>query len=140
MEGAILGIPSIAVSLAGRGELLFDAVQAPLRALIEHLLQFSLARNQLLNINLPNRPASEIRGVMATRLGSRVYHDAVVARQDPQGRDYYWIGGTGPEWSADEKSDSHAVAQGFISVTPLSADLTHYQALVDLEAHFARWP
>lgn len=140
MEGAILGIPAIAVSLAGRGELLFDAVRAPLRSLIERLLHLPLARNQLLNINLPNRPAGEIRGVAATRLGSRVYHNAVVARQDPQGRDYYWIGGTGPEWSSDEKSDAHAVAQGQISVTPLSADLTHYQALVELEAHLARWP
>jgi 5'-nucleotidase len=140
MEGAILGIPAIAVSLAGRGELLFDEIQAPLRVLIERLVRFPLARNQLLNINLPNRRGAEIRGVRATRLGSRVYHNAVVARQDPQGRDYYWIGGTGPQWADDERSDAHAVAQGYISVTPLSADLTHYQALVDLEAHFDRWP
>jgi 5'-nucleotidase len=139
MEGAILGIPSIAVSLAGRGELLFDALREPLRALLEKLLRFPLARNQLLNVNLPNRPAAEVRGVRATRLGSRVYRDAVNVRQDPRGRDYYWIGGSGPEWAADERSDAHAVEQGWISVTPLSADLTHYQALVDLEAHFERW-
>lgn len=140
MEGAILGIPAIAVSLAGRGELQFDAVRGPLRALLERLLQYKLQRLQLLNVNIPNLPADQIRGTRVSRLGSRVYRDAVVARQDPQGRDYYWIGGTGPDWSPDEKSDAHAVAQGYIAVTPLSTDLTHYQALVDLEAHFERWP
>ena len=140
MEGAILGIPAIAVSLAGRGELQFDAVRVPLRALLERLLQYKLQRLQLLNVNVPNLPAGQIRGTRVSRLGSRVYRDAVVARQDPQGRDYYWIGGTGPDWLPDEKSDAHAVEQGYIAVTPLSTDLTHYQALVDLEAHFERWP
>ncbi len=139
MEGAILGIPSIAVSMAARGELLFEELRPPLRTLLERLMQYPLARNQLLNVNLPNVPTAQVRGVRATRLGSRVYRDAVVARQDPQGRDYYWVGGTGPDWVNDERSDAYAVAHGFISVTPLSTDLTHYQALVDLEAHFDRW-
>lgn len=139
LEAAILGYPAIAVSVAGRGDLLFDALQAPLRNVIETLLRFPLGRHQLLNVNLPNVPADRIRGVRVTRLGSRIYRDAVVPRKDPRGRDYYWIGGTGPEWAHDERSDAHAVQEGWISVTPLSADMTHYQALVDLEAHFERW-
>lgn len=139
MEGAILGIPSIAVSLAGRGDLLFDETVATVRNLLEKLVHFQLGKNQLLNINLPNLPADQVRGVRITRLGSRQYHDSVVVRQDPRGRDYYWIGGTGPEWSPDERSDAHAVAEGFVSVTPLVTDMTDYRVLVDLEAHLGRW-
>jgi 5'-nucleotidase len=140
MEACILGIPSIAVSLAGRGELLFDEVLPTLRRVLETLLRFQLGHHQLLNVNLPNLPSSEVRGVHVTRLGSRQYRDSVVGREDPRGRAYYWIGGTGPEWASDERSDAHAVQEGFVSVTPLVADMTDYRAMVDLEALFERWP
>jgi 5'-nucleotidase len=140
LEAAILGVPAIAISLAGRGELLFDEQAGMVRAVVERLVRFRLARNQLINVNVPNLPASGVRGVRVTRLGSRQYKDSVVPRQDPRGRDYYWIGGTGPEWAPDEKSDAHAVADGWVSVTPLHADLTDYRTMVDLEAHFERWP
>lgn len=139
MEGAILGIPSIALSLAGRGDLLFDDAAVTVRRLLEKLVHFRLGKNQLLNVNMPNVPAGEVRGVRITRLGSRQYHDSIVVRQDPRGRDYYWIGGTGPEWSPDERSDAHAVAEGYVSVTPLVTDMTDYRVLVDLEAHLGRW-
>jgi 5'-nucleotidase len=138
MEGSLLGVPAIAISLAAKSEMLFDAVAPALRRAIETLLQFPLVKHTLLNVNLPNLPAEQIQGVRITRLGSRQYRDSVVPRQDPRGRAYYWIGGTGPDWAPDERSDAHAVAEGWISVTPLSTDLTHYQALVDLEAHFER--
>jgi len=138
MEGCILGVPAIAVSLAAKSEMLFDPVAPALRAVIEKLLQFRLGKNMLLNVNLPNLPADQVRGVRVTRLGSRQYRDSVVARQDPRGRDYYWIGGTGPDWAPDERSDAQAIAEGWISVTPLSTDLTHYPAVMDLEGHFER--
>ena len=140
LEAAILGVPAIAVSLAGRGELLFDEQVSIVRQVVERVVRFPLARNQLVNVNLPNVPAAAVRGVRVTRLGSRQYHDSVIPRQDPRGRDYYWIGGTGPEWAPDERSDAHAVAEDYVSVTPLHADLTDYKAMVDLEAHFDRWP
>jgi len=139
MEACILGIPAMAVSLNGRTELQFESLRPVLRNLIEKLLKFQLGSHQLLNVNLPNLPAEAIRGVRITRLGSRVYRDSVVPRKDPRGRDYYWIGGTGPEWAPDERADAQAVQEGFISVTPLSTDMTHYQALVDLEGHLERW-
>jgi len=140
MEACILGIPAIAVSLAARTEHQFESLRPVLRALIEKLVRFPLGPRQLLNVNMPNLPAESVRGVRVTRLGSRIYRDAVVPRKDPRGRDYYWIGGTGPEWAPDERSDAHAVREGYISVTPLWTDLTHYQALVDLEGHFERTP
>jgi 5'-nucleotidase len=138
MEACILGVPAMAVSLNGRTDLQFESLQPVLRDVIEKLLRFPLGHHQLLNINLPNVPAEAIRGVRVTRLGSRVYRDSVVPRKDPRGRDYYWIGGTGPDWAPMERADAQAVQEGYISVTPLSTDMTNYQALVDLEGHFER--
>ncbi len=139
IEATILGIPALAVSLVGREGLRFEAVQPTLRRLIETLLHFPLGRNRLLNINIPNLPAEELRGVRITRLGSRVYRDSVVEQRDPRGRCYYWIGGGGPEWSDDSHADAHAVQQGYISVTPLMIDTTDYRSLVELEAFVETW-
>ena len=139
IEASILGIPAIAVSIAGRGQLRFDELAPILHRLIETLLRFPLAKHQFLNVNLPNVPAADVRGVRVTRLGSRQYRDTVTPKQDPRGRAYYWIGGTGPEWAADERSDAHAVHEGYVSVTPLRVDMTDYRALVELEALLERW-
>jgi 5'-nucleotidase len=139
MEGTILGIPSIAISIAGRTGLQFDTLEDTLCRLIENLLRFPLDANQLLNVNVPNKAPEEIQGVRVTRLGSRQYHDAVVRQQDPRGRDYYWIGGTGPAWARDDRSDASAIEEGYISVTPLRLDMTDYKAIVELENLFERW-
>lgn len=139
VEATILGVPSIAISLAGRDGLDFERVQPTVRRLVESLMQFPLSKNQLLNVNIPNRAPDEIRGVRVTRLGSREYIDAVVEQKDPRGRSYYWIGGGGPEWAPDKQSDAFAVQEGFISVTPLLIDLTDYRALVELEAFVGSW-
>ena len=138
-EATILGIPAIAMSLVGREELRFDDAQTSVRRLLDWLLKFPLGRSRLLNVNIPNLPASEIRGVRVTRLGSRQYLDSVVQHQDPRGRHYYWIGGTGPEWSPDKHSDAFAVHEGYISVTPLMIDLTDYRSIVELEAFVDQW-
>ena len=139
IEATILGIPAIAISLVGREGLLFDAIQPLLRPLLQALLRFPLGRNRLLNVNIPNLPAERIRGVRVTRLGSRQYLDSVVEQQDPRGRRYYWVGGTGPEWAEDSHSDASAVRQDYVSVTPLMIDLTDYRALVELEAFVETW-
>jgi len=139
MEGTILGIPSIAISIAGRSGFHFDALEETMRRLIGLLLRFPLQPYQLLNVNVPNRAPEDIRGVRVTRLGSRQYHDAVVRQQDPRGRDYYWIGGTGPAWEHDERSDASAIEDGFVSITPLRLDMTDYKAIVELENLFESW-
>jgi 5'-nucleotidase len=139
MEGTILGIPSIALSIGGREDFQFDALEETLRRLVQTLLEYPLEANQLLNVNIPNLPPEKIRGVRVTRLGSRQYHDAVVRQQDPRGRDYFWIGGSGPEWATDERSDAFAIAEGYISLTPLRLDMTDYKAIVDLEGLFEQW-
>jgi 5'-nucleotidase len=134
MEGLSLGIPSIAVSFAGgdlRADVSMLAEQVPaLTTLFRHLLTLPrLPKNTLLNVNLPPLPSSEVRGVRLTRLGRRVYSDSLKPMSDPWGRDIYWIGGGSAEWTGEADSDFRAIRDGFISVTPLHLDLTHFDVL-----------
>ena len=100
--------------------------------LVRRVLDSGLPGRQLLNVNLPHRPWSEVSGVRITRLGSRVYRDTLIKKVDPRGRDYYWIGGEDPVWEPREGTDFFAVEAGYISVTPLRLDLTDEHALEDM--------
>jgi 5'-nucleotidase len=133
MEATILGIPAIALSYAGR-----DAeVLERWGPLLERLLP-QLARRDawppetLLNVNLPPIPPERVRGVLVTRLARRVYIDSLTRARDPNGREYFWIGGGQVEWSAPEGTDFHAINTGHISVTPLHLDLTNHGLLADV--------
>ena len=83
----------------------------------------------LLNINLPAIPGDQVKGVKATNLGSRVFHEEVAKMKDPWGREIHWIGGGHVTWSGGADSDFQAVKDGYISVTPLHVDLTNYKLL-----------
>jgi 5'-nucleotidase len=140
MEGLALGIPSIAISFAG-GDLradvsLLDEQIEVLTPLLAHLTSLpKFPEHTLLNVNLPPRRASEIRGVCLTRLGRRVYSDSLRPMEDPWGRPIYWIGGGSINWEASGKgSDFRAVDDGYISVTPLHLDLTHRDMLESAES------
>jgi 5'-nucleotidase len=133
-EGAMLGIPSIAVSLASWNEHRFDAVAAVLPGLVGEVLRRGIPERRLLNINFPPRPKEDLRGVRITRLGKRVYRDIMVERVDPRGKSYYWIGGAEPSWEREENTDFAAIEAGMISVTPLHLDLTDYRTIVEMEA------
>jgi 5'-nucleotidase len=130
MEATILGIPAIAFSYAGRH---FDEMErwAPL---LQRLLP-QLARRDawpaetLLNVNLPPVDPEAVRGVRVTRLARRVYIDSLTRARDPNGREYFWIGGGQVEWSAPEGTDFHAIENGYVSVTPLHLDLTNHGLL-----------
>jgi 5'-nucleotidase len=133
MEGVTLGVPAIALSFAG-GELKADPElltdQIPIvTTLLKHLTALDIPSDTLLNVNFPARRASEIRGVRLTRLGRRVYSDSLMKMQDPRKREIYWIGGGSASWSGPADSDFRAVEDGYISVTPLSLDLTHLRML-----------
>ena len=129
MEGVIAGIRSMAISLdkSERSDLGFAAKVAA--RLAEEFMASSLPTDTLLNINVPGIPEPEIKGLRVTRLGRRIYRDTLVIRQDPYGRDYYWIGGEPPQGVMEEGTDVWAVAQGYISVTPVHLDMTDYKAL-----------
>jgi 5'-nucleotidase len=135
IEGAMQGVPAIAASLVNREGHDYTEPARFLRDLAAELIRRGATGKQVLNVNLPDRAWSEIRGVRYTRLGSRVYSDTLIEKTDPRGRAYYWIGGREPVWQSDEGTDFQAVSEGFISVTPLALDLTDYKAVVDME----RW-
>lgn len=134
MEGAILGIPSCAMSLAAWHPQQWDGAEAFLRGCLRDLLAFPLGNGALLNINIPELPADRIRGVRVVRLGSRVYHDVITTQTDPRGRPYIWIGGGGPTWADDPDTDYVLVQQGYVVMTPLKIDLTHHKLLGPLAA------
>ena len=133
-EGTFLGIPSVAVSLATWGPADFGPAARVAANLVRGLLRRGLPPRTCLNVNVPAVPWSEIKGVRVTRLGKRVYRDVIVEKTDPRGKLYYWIGGEEPTWEHDETSDFTVVEQGYVSVTPLSFELTDYREIVDLEA------
>lgn len=132
IEGTLQGAPSVSVSLVTREISDFVEPAKFVARLVRQVLDHGLPRRQLLNVNLPHRPWSEVGGVEITRLGSRVYKDTLVKKVDPRGRDYYWIGGQDAVWEPQEGTDFHAVSEGRISVTPLRLDLTDERAMVDL--------
>jgi 5'-nucleotidase len=134
MEGTFLGIPSIAVSLAQWTPQDWGPAKRIVHALVRDLLAGGIPPRLCLNVNIPPIPWPEIRGLKVTRLGKRVYHDVIVEKTDPRGKLYYWIGGEDVTWEQDESSDMSAVKGGFVSLTPLTLELTDYRAMVDLES------
>jgi 5'-nucleotidase len=133
-EGAFLGIPAVAISLATWGPTDFAPAARVAHNLVRSLLERGLPERMCLNVNVPAIPYEKMRGLKITRLGKRVYRDVIVEKTDPRGKLYYWIGGEDPTWEHDETSDFTAVEEGYVSVTPLSFELTDYRGIVDLES------
>lgn len=133
MEGFLLGVPSIAVSLAASsGELHFATAAGYARRVATKILESGPPLGALVNINVPNLPDEEIAGIRVTKLGKRHYVDTVVEKTDPRGKPYYWIGGS-PSWQAGKNTDQGAILDRYVSITPLHLDLTDYKAVVEME-------
>ena len=133
MEGRFLGLPAIAVSLAGDDPIHFDTAGNVVRQLLEKMLQTPLSPSTILNINVPDLPRDQINGWQATRLGGRDRACPAVRARDPVGKDIYWIGAAGVEQDAGPGTDFFAIAQGYVSITPLTADMTDRTRLVELD-------
>ena len=131
-EGAILGIPSVAVSSVPFDDIDYAAMARFTRKLAKKVLENNLPESTLLNVNIPNPTNGKYPGVRITRLGKRVYRDIIVEKIDPRGRKYYWIAGE-PDWHHFEQSDFSATSEGFISITPLKMDMTDYELMQHLE-------
>lgn len=137
IEGTLLGVPSIAVSLVtanhnghgfnkGSSKKLLN-VAGFARELVVKVLDKELSSDTLLNVNVPD--IEKIKGVRITKQGKMVYDNGIQELKDPRGRQYYWIGGGIPTWEPGENTDFQAVRDGYISVTPIHLDLTNYEAL-----------
>ncbi|MBI4985158.1 MAG: 5'/3'-nucleotidase SurE [Rhodocyclales bacterium] len=124
-EGYLLDIPSIAVSLASKRGEHFATAGRVARELVERYLREEFGAPLLLNVNVPDLPYAELRGYQVTRLGRRHKAEGVVKQITPRNETVYWVGAAGPAADAGEGTDFHAVANGYVSVTPLQIDLTH---------------
>ena len=133
IEGSILKIPSMAVSMANwePGTPMKRAARFVARLLAKHD-RMNLESSTFLNVNLPVDNGKAYRKFEFTRLGSRQYKDTVVQKKDPRGKAYYWIGGR-PTWRTTEGSDFAVVSEGKASITPLSMDFTDAMSLEDLK-------
>lgn len=138
MEAAIWGLPGVAVSLNSPENHLGALDYAPAariaRKIVEAVLENGLAKDTLLNVNVPYLPDDQIKGIKITRQGMRVYRDLLVSREDPRGRPYYWIGGEAPTGVPEDGTDFGALADNCVSITPLQLDLTSHSTLEALRA------
>ncbi|HEX8987232.1 MAG TPA: 5'/3'-nucleotidase SurE [Rhodocyclaceae bacterium] len=124
-EGYLLDIPSIAVSLASKRGGHFETAGRVARELVERFTREGFGAPLLLNVNVPDVPYEDLRGIKVTRLGRRHKAEGVVKQLTPRHDTVYWVGAAGEAADAGEGTDFHAVANGYVSVTPLQIDLTH---------------
>ncbi len=150
MEGYLMGIPSIAFSQVDKGWAHLEVAAQRARALVDAFIRNGLLKAHdpneasdaagmhepqtaqapwLLNVNIPNLPASEQKGFKVCRLGRRHPAEKVITQVNPRGETMYWIGAAGPAKDVSEGTDFFATQQGFTSVTPIQIDLTDYQAM-----------
>jgi 5'-nucleotidase len=133
MEAVIAGVKGIAVSLDSpeghKSPLDYSTSAVVAKRIAEQVIADGLPEGVVLNVNVPYLKESELKGYMITRQGLRVYRDALDVRVDPRGKPYYWIGGEAPTGVAEDGTDFGALAQGYVSITPLQLDLTHLKAM-----------
>ncbi|NUU67134.1 5'/3'-nucleotidase SurE [Enterobacteriaceae bacterium BIT-l23] len=135
-EGRHLGFPALAVSLDGHQH--YETAAAVTCAILRGLTREPLRTGRVLNINVPDLPLSEIRGVRVTRCGSRHPANSVIPQQDPRGNTLYWIGPPGEACDIGPDTDFAAVKQGYVAITPLQVDLTAYSAQEVVSAWVSR--
>jgi len=131
-EGRHMGMPAIAVSLASKHEDNYQTAAVITAKVIQRLKAHPLPADQILNINVPGLPLSELKGIKVTRLGHRHKAETMKKMQDPWKRDIYWYGLLGKEQDAGEGTDFHAIFNGFASITPLTVDMTAYKSMAQM--------
>ena len=139
MEGALAGIPAVAMSQAlrdaGHG---FAAAEAWAAQVLAPLLDLQMAKRTVVNINFPALAAADVRGIRVVRQGFHDYaRGSLVEGTDPRGRPYYWFGLHDIEHTLDHGTDLEAVNEGFIAITPLQLDLTHHASIGNLAERYA---
>jgi 5'-nucleotidase len=129
MEGYLFGIPAMAFSLINRSPMYLATAGKIAFDLISRFMTKPLTVPVLLNVNVPDQPLENIQGIKVTRLGKRHSAEPMIPTTSPRGHVVYWLGNAGPAQDAGEGTDFHAVAHHFVSITPLRADLTYYDAI-----------
>jgi 5'-nucleotidase len=133
-EGRFLGYPAIAVSLSGMNPTHYSTAGRVVEILLDRLEAEPLPADTILNVNVPDVPFDELKGMSATRLGHRHKSEPVVRSKDPHGREIYWVGPPGGEQDAGPGTDFHAVRNLEVSVTPIHVDLTRHDQIPDIKS------
>ncbi|HWP98290.1 MAG TPA: 5'/3'-nucleotidase SurE [Syntrophomonadaceae bacterium] len=137
-EGVIMGSPSLAVSLNSYQENMnFDFAAQFTRRVIQAIFHLGMDNRTLLNINIPDLAAQEIKGLRISRLGVRNYDNLFEERLDPRGNTYYWLGGGVIDEEQEPDSDVVSVESGYISLTPIHLDLTNYRLIEEYREAFS---
>jgi 5'-nucleotidase len=136
LEASIWGVAGIAVSVdhpdGSNAPVDYTPAARAARQVIKRMVVPGQKPDFLLNVNVPWLPEDQIRGFRITRQGTRIYRDVLVRREDPRGRPYYWFGGDIPTGIAEDGTDFGALADGYVSITPLDLDLTNHDRLETL--------
>lgn len=135
-EARILGIPSAAVSIGTFSEPIWETAAQVAGDVARLILERGLPDKVLLNVNVPNLPAAELKGFMITRQGESGYEERFDLRSDPREVPYYWLSGKYQLSDTEPDTDAYALEQGFVSITPVSFDLTARDFLGELSS----WP
>lgn len=131
-EGRHMGLPAVAVSLVGKDEKHYDTAAHVTAEFIKRLVEHPLPNDQIININVPNIPIEQLKGIKVTRLGHRHKAETMQSTLDPWNRSIYWYGSLGKELDGGEGTDFHATAEGYASVTPLTIDMTAYKSMTTI--------
>ena len=139
MEGALAGIPAVAMSQALRdGGHGFDAAEGWAAKVLAPLLDLQMAKRTVVNVNFPALPADQVKGIRVVRQGFHDYaRGSLIEGTDPRGRPYFWFGLDDIEHTLDHGTDLEAVGDGYVSVTPLQLDLTHHASIGTLAESYA---
>ena len=132
-EGRFLGFPAMALSMNSHEPMHYETGAKVAAMLVRNLKLRPLASDTIINVNVPDLPLEQIKGLKVTRLGHRHKAEPVVQSKDPRGRTIYGVGPAGAEQDAGNGTDFQAVRDGYVSLTPLQVDLTRHSAITTLQ-------
>lgn len=133
VEAMYFGYPSIAVSLVLNQNYHYTSAAEVIKNLLSRNIHNLISRGEILNINVPDIALDQIAGYRITRTGHRKYQDFIKKMTDPRGRPVYWVGCANPVWDNTPGTDSHAVMNNLVSITPITIDFTNLRSFEKLE-------
>lgn len=139
-EGFLLGIPAIAISLAGKELAHYETAARIATELVGRFEKSTHTHPWLLNVNVPDVPYEQLQGRLVTRLGKRHKAEPVIKSINPRGETVYWVGAAGKAQDAGQGTDFHAIANNTVSITPLQVDLTQFGQLDAVQAWLGNNP
>lgn len=134
MEGTLMGLPSIAVSLSGSDPVHYDSAACYACQMLDYIMQNPMPENVMLNLNVPDLPYDEVLGLKLTKLAIRKYSNHYIHRKDPRGRHYFWLSDD-IVYSGDHESDEYWNLKQYATVTPVSVDVTNYEYMEFMKEH-----